>query len=143
MSVSEIRSFKKLENLPVEVGIFPLFLLLAFMFFCKGYRGELVDDGLAGLVKFENMGWQGFWHSFGFTSLYYFHDIFVLAVYGLFGKWAFGWFVIMVTLHSLNAALSFTMFRKFYYLMGVSRGGLIAFIGATLVIIAIYGLTHK
>ncbi len=118
--------------------LFGIYLVLSVLFFRGGYRGELVDDGLAGLVKFENQGWKGFGQSFGFTSLYYFHDFFVLTIYALVGKSAFGWFIVMIILHSLNAWLSFITFRKFYYLMNVSNGTLIAFTGAILFLLSPY-----
>ena len=128
----------KQKKIPIEVVIFIIYLVVAFLFFGKGYKGELVDDGLAGLVKFENMGWSGFWRSFGFTSLYYFHDIFVLTVYKLVGKSTLGWFIVMVTLHCFNATLGFTLFKKFYALMGVEHGVPIALAGSTLFLLSPY-----
>lgn len=114
------------------------YLILALIFFGSGYRGELLDDGLAGLTKFQNQGWGGFAQSFGFTSLYYVHDILVLSVYKVVGKLALGWFAVMIVLHAVNASLIFFVFRKFYALLELRHGALIAGLGSIMFLLSPY-----
>jgi hypothetical protein len=118
--------------------VFLAFLIAAVILFGPGYRGELLDDGLAGLVSFENKGCQGFWQSFGFTSLYYVHDIAMLAVYKLAGKSDLGWFAVMVVMHCMNATLGFVMFKKLYALAALDKGQMIALGGAVLFLLSPY-----
>lgn len=127
-----------LESIRSKFLWFILFLLVACAFYYKASNALLIDDGIAGLVKFENMGYRGFLTSFGFTSLYYFHDFFNLLVYLIVGKSSFGWFAVMVTLHSFNAMLSFSVFQKFYSMVETKNAGLIALTGSVLFLLSPY-----
>lgn len=122
----------KFETKGSLLMLFAFYFITLFLFYVKACNSLLIDDGIAGLVKFEEQGYRGFLNSFGFTSLYYFHDFFNLLVYLVAGKSSFGWFSVMITFHSVNVTLNFIVFRKFYSLLEIKNAAGIAFIGSFL-----------
>src|ERR1043165_1294161 len=118
--------------------LFLLFWIVAVAVYFRASNAELIDDGFAGLMKFKDMGWAAFPQSFGFTSLYYVHDLVVLGVYYIVGKSSLGWFWVMITLHCLNAVLAYIVFRKFYAVFNINFGALIAFCGGVLFLLSPY-----
>ena len=133
-----IRNFLRFESIRSLTILFCAYWLAGFLVYHKASNASLIDDGIAGLVKFENMGWGGFLNSFGFTSLYYFHDLFNLLAYLIVGKSSFGWFIIMISFHCFNAALGFIVFRKFYSILEISHASAIAILGSLLFLLSPY-----
>lgn len=137
----EIRKFwgaLRNENLRAFAGLFAGYFIAGLLLYARAGNAQLIDDGFAGLMKFENMGWRGFAQSFGFTSLYYSHDIFVLGLYLLLGKWSFGWFIVMLTLHCVNSVMGFALFRRFYAMLQIKNSTTIALAGSLLFLFSPY-----
>jgi hypothetical protein len=124
--------------IPNPVLLFFIYLCVCIAIYYKAAGSLLVDDGIAGLVKLQEQGLQAFWNSFGFTSLYYFHDFFDLLVYFFAGKSSPAWFAVMVTLHSLNATLGFVVFNKLYNSFSIRNAKGIALSGSTLFLLSPY-----
>lgn len=126
------------ENKQAFAGLFVAYFVAGLLLYARAGNAQLIDDGFAGLMKFETMGWRGFAQSFGFTSLYYSHDIFVLGLYMLLGKWSFGWFIVMLSLHCINSVVGFALFQRFYTMLQIKNSTAIALAGSLLFLFSPY-----
>ncbi len=81
------------------IGII-IFYLGAILIVWDNNMSLLTDDAIEILYDFQMQGYEGFQNSYGFTSLYYAHDILVFLIYKLVGDNNTGWFYIMLFIHS-------------------------------------------
>ncbi|MBS1613983.1 MAG: hypothetical protein JST49_14260 [Bacteroidetes bacterium] len=113
-------------------------LVLTFFIYLPSNNSLLIDDGIAGLVDFEKQGYSGFINSFNFPSLYYMHDIAMLLIYAIVGKSSFGWFMIMIFMHFINASLAYILFKSLYTAFSIKYAKHIALAGAALFLLSPY-----
>lgn len=94
--------------------IFLIYWIITLLLYRQACGHQFLDDFLTGAVLFEEQGWGGFKNSYGFTSLYYGHNLLFMGFYDLMGlnKWA--WFILFTALHALNATLGYVFFRKLF-----------------------------
>ncbi|MDX2002248.1 MAG: hypothetical protein SFW35_07440 [Chitinophagales bacterium] len=103
--------------------VFWLFAMLAYR---HGYGSQFTDDWVAGLVVFHKQGWAGFKDSFGFTSLYYGHNLVFYGFYDLFGSNKLAWWLLFTGLHAANASFASLFFKGVFKKMGIDYYGLSA-----------------
>jgi hypothetical protein len=113
-------------------------LVLTFFIYLPSNNSLLIDDGIAGLVDFEKQGYSGFINSFNFPSLYYTHDMAMLLIYAIVGKSSFGWFVVMISMHFINASLAYILFKSLYTAFSIKYAKHIALAGAALFLLSPY-----
>lgn len=95
-------------------GIFILFWVLTVLIYQNGLGSQFVDDYIAGIVRFMDVGWAGLADSYEFTSLYFGHNITFYGFYSLFGSSPVAWFLLFTGLHSLNAAFTYAFVKKLF-----------------------------
>jgi|GEM_PF-2273486 len=118
--------------------LFIAYLVAIVVIYWKARNGLLIDDGMAGLIEYRKQGLKGWFNSFGFPSLYYTHDFFVLLIYNIAGKSSTIWFFTMATLHVANACSALVVFHKLYRLLNIRNADLIAFSGSVLFLLSPY-----
>lgn len=118
--------------------IFPLFYLITCIVYRNAFGSQFLDDTLSGIVSFEQKGWGGFKDSFGFTSLYYGHDILYFGFYSLFGLNKIAWFILFTGLHTLNAYLGMRFIYQLLEKNQVTHAFTIAMGGALLFLLSPY-----
>lgn len=101
---------------------FSFFFILFFILSACLYRGTAdasrLDDFVSGIIPFIQLGWSGWWDSFGFPSLYYGHNLIFYGFYSLFGLQAHAWHYFLLGLFSLNS----TLLLFFFYRMANDMG---------------------
>ncbi len=112
--------------------VFLIFFAISAAFYIKGCGSQFVDDYFTLFVYFRQQGWAGFFDSFGFTSLYYGHNLINLIAYSLFGMNRLAWFLLFTGMHSLNAFLGFTFFSRLFQNNNLRHANLIALTGSLL-----------
>lgn len=119
-------------------SLFTFYLVAVLSIYGSASNTLLIDDGMAGLIEFKKYGYAAWFNSYGFPSLYYTHDFAVLLVYAIAGKSPVGWFIVMAVFHSINAALSFKLFKLVYSVLGINHGATIAIAGSVLFLLSPY-----
>ena len=87
------------------LSIFGVCWLLVLVLYHGQLHAQFNDDFIAGIKVYKAMGPSGFWSSFGFTSLYYGHDIFFYGFYAIFGLNEYAWLLYNTALQAINAML--------------------------------------
>ena len=116
----------------------PVFFLITLVFYWPARHALLIDDGISILTQFKKQGWSGVSTSFGFTSLYYVHDLICILVFLIVGKSTTGWFLVMTAFHSANSFFILKIFRRVYQKLEIRNGFLIAVSGAVLFLVSPY-----
>src|SRR6266446_6418612 len=94
-----------------QVWLLFLFFSVTVILYRSGYGSQFLDDFFSVLVDFKLQGWRGFSDSFGFPSLYYGHNLFIVGFFELFGMNKLAWFLLFTGFHSLNAFLGFVFIK--------------------------------
>ncbi|MCW5906733.1 MAG: hypothetical protein KIS94_02655 [Chitinophagales bacterium] len=117
---------------------FLFFWLLAFVLYHKTAGAGFAFDHIGWLQNYSDKGWKGIVTAFDDKSLHYGYHLFGFTAWKLFGLNGTGWMALFITLHAVNAALSFVVFKTLFKSIGVKRASLTAFLGSVLFIVSPY-----
>lgn len=118
--------------------IYPLFLIITCIVYRNIPGNQFLDDSLSGIVSFNAQGWSGLKDSFGFTSIYYGHDLIYFGFYNLFGLNNLAWFILFTSIHALNAFIGFKFLKKILERRHIKHDFEIAFCAALLFLLSPY-----
>jgi hypothetical protein len=91
---------KFLNKLDKPIWGLSFYFILASLILWNTCGTSFVDDSLEWIVSYKKQGWQGYWHSYDMTSVYWFHDFFSNVMHILFGKNNFAWYFIILLFHT-------------------------------------------
>jgi hypothetical protein len=121
-----------------EILLFLIFWIITALLYRNALGNQFIDDFLTGAVLFEEQGWKGFKNSYGFTSLYYGHNLLYMGFYQLASMNRWAWFLLFTGLHALNALLGFEFMTKIFERNHIATARIIALSGTLLFLTSPY-----
>jgi hypothetical protein len=119
--------------------IFSFFWLLAYVLYNQTAGAGFAFDHIGWLQNYADKGWKGMFTAFDDKSLHYGYHIFGFLAWKLFGLNGTGWMFLFVTLHAVNASLSFVVFKHlFNSIAGFKRTTIAAFTGSVFFVCSPY-----
>lgn len=117
---------------------FLFFWLLAFVLYHKTAGAGFAFDHIGWLQNYSDKGWKGIVTAFDDKSLHYGYHLFGFTAWKLFGLNGTYWMALFITLHAVNAALSFVIFKTLFKSIGFKHASLTAFFGSVLFVVSPY-----
>lgn len=99
---------------------------------------SFVDDSLEWIVSYKKQGWEGYWHSYDMTSVYWFHDFFSNIMHIVFGKNNFAWYFIILLFHSSACFYFYKFLDLIFKNSNRINGKLIAFLSSLVFLFGAY-----
>lgn len=118
--------------------VFLFFLIAVLLFYWNTRNAGFVTDFYGWQQRFEQGGWGGLAHSFGYKGLLQVGLFFFYLAYRVFDLHGFWWYLLFGALHALNGYLLYGLFARLLARWAVPQASLIALAGALLFLLSPY-----
>lgn len=126
------------EKKHFAVVLFFVYLLLSLFLYRHTIGSRLVTDAQNWLILYDAIGWNGVLNSFGENALHPVYHFFFFLSYQIFGTNETGWYLLFTSLHAINAALIFTVFKKYFSFVKIQDKNLISISASFLFLLSPY-----
>lgn len=128
-----------MKNIKSFWAVLFVFWLISFLLYGDTAGAGFAFDHIGWLQNYIDKGWVGMITAFDDKSLHYGYHIIGFIIWKLFGLNGHAWMLLFVTLHALNASLSFVVFKRlFNHINGFKQPSLAAFTGSLFFVVSPY-----